>query len=206
VRIFMKKKTVSFLISGRGSNFSAVAEKIIAGKIKAKPGIVISNKDNAAGLEKAGEYGMKTFFVDPKKFPSREDHENEIIRLLDEHNTDLVIAAGYMRILSSRFVSAFKNRIINIHPALLPSFPGVDGQKQALDYGVRFTGCTSHFIDEGTDTGPIILQSVIAIEQDDTEASLSLRILKEEHRILPESVKLFCEDRLEVRGRKVYIK
>ncbi len=202
----MKKKTVSFLISGRGSNFSAVAEKIIAGKIKAKPGIVISNKENAAGLEKAREYGMKAFFVDPKKFPLREDHEKEIIRLLDEYNTDLVVAAGYMRILSSHFVSAFKNRIINIHPALLPSFPGVNGQKQALDYGVRFTGCTSHFIDEGTDTGPIILQSVIAIEQDDTEASLSQRILKEEHYILPESVKLFCEDRLEVRGRRVYIK
>lgn len=201
----MKKKTVSFLISGRGSNFSAVTEKILAGKIHARPGIVVSNKADAEGLETARGYGMQAFFVDPKKFSSRQDHEAEIIRLLREHDTDLVVAAGYMRILSPFFVQAFKNRIINIHPALLPSFPGVDGQKQALDYGVRFTGCTSHFIDEGTDTGPIILQSIIPVEQNDTEASLSARILKEEHRVLPESVRLFCEDRLTVRGRKVII-
>lgn len=201
----MKKKTVSFLISGRGSNFSAVAEAIKKGKIKAHLGIVLSNREDAKGLDIARSYGMKTFFVDPKKFSSRSDHEDEMIRLLGEHDTDLVVAAGYMRILSPHFVQAFKNSIINIHPALLPSFPGVDGQKQALDYGVRFSGCTSHFIDEGTDTGPIILQSVIPVEQDDTEASLSARILKEEHRVLPESVKLFCEDRLTVEGRKVII-
>ncbi len=201
----MKKKTVSFLISGRGSNFSAVAEKIKAGKIKANLGILISNKEDALGLEIARDYGMKSFFVDPKEFSSRADHEDEMIRLLIEHKTDLVVAAGYMRILSPHFIQAFKNSIINIHPALLPSFPGVDGQKQAFEYGVRYSGCTSHFIDEGTDTGPIILQSVVPVEQDDTVTSLAARILKEEHKLLPESVKLFCEERLTLQGRKVII-
>jgi len=202
--LFMQKKVVSFLVSGRGSNFSVVAEKILSGEIRAKLGILISNKADAKALEKAREYGMEAFFIDPREI-SRQDHEEKIIRLLKKYNTDLVVAAGYMRVLTSFFVHAFKNRIINIHPALLPAFPGVDAQKQAFDYGVKITGCTTHFIDEGTDTGPIILQSAIPVLPEDTATSLAARILKEEHRILPESVKLFCQDKLRVEGRKVVI-
>ena len=202
----MKKKTVSFLVSGRGSNFSAVAEKILEGKIKAKTGIVISDKAEAKALEIATTYGMKSFFVNPKEYSSREDHERKMVQLLEEAGTDLVVTAGYMRILTPYFINAFGQRIINIHPALLPAFPGIHGQKQALDYGVRFAGCTAHFVDEGTDTCHIISQAVVPVLQDDTEKTISARILKEEHRILPEAVKLFCEERLTIKGRKVLIK
>ncbi len=200
----MNNKVVSFLVSGRGSNFSAIAEKIKSGYIKAELGIVISNKGEAKALEIAASYGMKSYFVDPKKYSSREDHEKEIVRLLKESKTDLVVAAGYMRLLSPYFVNKYRNKIINVHPALLPSFPGTDGQKLAFDYGVKVTGCTTHFIDEGTDTGPIIMQAVVDVHDNDSITSLSARILKEEHRILPESIKLFCEDRLKLMGKKVF--
>lgn len=199
------KKTVSFLISGRGSNFTAVAQKILEGQIKAKIGIVISDKEDAGGLNKARELGLNAAFVDPKAAGSKEAFEREMINVLKKHKTDLIVAAGFMRILSPFFVNSYRNRIINIHPALLPSFPGVDGQKQAFDYGVKITGCTTHFIDEGTDTGPIILQAAVPVEKDDTLSTLASKILKEEHRILPESVRLFCEDRLKVMGRRVII-
>jgi len=202
----MSKKTVSFIVSGRGSNFSAVAEKILDNEIEATLGILISNKIDATALEIAGEYGMESFFVDPGDYSSREKHEEEMCRLLSEHNTDLVVAAGYMRLLTPYFVNKYMNRIINIHPALLPAFPGVNSQKQAFDYGVKITGCTTHFVDEGTDSGPIIMQESVPVENDDTGTSLAARILKEEHRILPESVKLFCQDRLEIAGNKVFIR
>jgi phosphoribosylglycinamide formyltransferase-1 len=202
----MKKKIVSFLVSGRGSNFTAVAEKIINGEIKAGLGIVISDKGEAKALEIAEGFGMKAFHVDPKQYASREEHEKEMERLLKDSGTDLVVAAGYMRVLTPYFVKCYRNRIINIHPAILPSFPGTDAQKQAFDYGVKITGCTAHFIDEGTDTGPIIMQAAVEVTQDETLTQLSARILKEEHRILPESVKLFCEERLTVAGNKVLIK
>lgn len=199
----MKKKVVSFLVSGRGSNFSVVAQNIIDGNINAKLGTLISDKKDAKALDIAKDFGIESYFVNPKLFTSREGHEKEMITLFEKHKTDLVVAAGYMRILSPYFVNKYKNRIINIHPALLPSFPGVDGQKQAFDYGVKITGCTTHFIDHGTDTGPIILQSPVIIKDDDTVSTLSARILKEEHKILPLSVKLFCEDKIEVQGKKV---
>ncbi len=202
----MSKKRVSFLVSGRGSNFSAVAEQIIKGNISAENCILLSNQADAKALEIAREFGMEAFFVDHKLYSSREDHEKEMVRLLKKHKTDLVVAAGYMRILSPYFIKKFRNRIINIHPALLPSFPGVDAQKKAFDYGVKVTGCTTHFVDEGTDTGPIIMQSVVSIEKSDTVKSLSQKILREEHRILPESVKFFCDDRLTVSGRFVITK
>jgi phosphoribosylglycinamide formyltransferase-1 len=201
----MKKKVVSFLASGRGSNFTAVAERIRGGDINARLGILVSDREDARALETARGFGMGAHFVDPKASPGKMDHEKAIIRLLEEAGTDLIVAAGYMRILSPHFVRSFRNRIINIHPALLPSFPGVDGQKQAFDYGVKISGCTTHFIDEGTDTGPIILQAAVAVRQDDTLESLSKRILAEEHRILPESVRLFCEEKITVAGRKVII-
>ncbi len=201
----MVKKRVSFLVSGRGSNFTAVAEKIISDEINGRLGIVISDKGEAKALGIAEDFGMNAFHVDPKNYSSREEHEEEMERLLKDAGTDLVVAAGYMRLLTPYFVKAFRNRIINIHPALLPSFPGTDAQKQAFDYGVKITGCTAHFINEGTDTGPIIMQAAVAVRQDETLSQLSARILKEEHRILPESVKLFCEERLTVAGNRVLI-
>ncbi len=202
----MKKKVVSFLASGRGSNFTVVAKKILDGAIKAEFGVLISDRADAKALEIAKEFGVKPLHVNPKDYSSRQEFDGELVKLLNEHKTDLVVAAGYMRILSPVFVSAFRNRIINIHPALLPSFPGVHAQQQAFEYGVKISGCTAHFIDEGTDTGPIIMQAAVPVLDTDTADSLSARILKEEHRVLPESVKLFCEGRLEVRGRRVIIK
>lgn len=202
----MKRKRVSFLVSGRGSNFTAVAEKIINREINAIPGIVISDNREAKALEIAKGFGMKVFYIDTKNFSSREDCEKEMAGLLKNSDTDLVVAAGYMRILTPYFINCYRNRIINIHPALLPSFPGIEAQKQAFNYGVKFTGCTTHFIDEGIDSGPIIMQAAVKVKQDETLTQLSARILKEEHRILPQSVKLFCEERLTVVGNKVLIK
>ena len=199
-------KTVSFLASGRGSNFTAVAKEIKAGKFKAKLGVLIADKESAMALQIANDFGMDSFFVDPGKYNTREDHENEMVKIFKKYKTDCIVAAGYMRILTPFFINTFRNRIINIHPALLPSFPGINGQKQAFDYGVKITGCTTHFVDEGTDTGPIIMQAPVEINQDESLQTLSSKILKEEHRILPQSVKLFCENRLQVMGRKVIIK
>jgi len=202
----LSKKVVSFLASGRGSNFTAIAKSISNGYIKAELGILISDRKDAKALEIANDYGMESFFIDPEIYPAREDHERQMIKLLSKYKTDLIIGAGYMRVLTPYFISRYKFRIINIHPALLPSFPGVHAQKQAFDKGVKITGCTAHFIDEGVDTGPIILQTPVPVLDDDTVDTLSARILKEEHRILPESVKLFCEGRLKIKGNKVLIK
>jgi len=203
----MQKKVVSFLASGRGSNFQAVARKIISGELShARLGILISDVAGAKALEIARGFGMEAFFVDPKAYPNREEHEKAIITHLKDAGTDLVVAAGYMRILTPYFIGTYRNRIINIHPALLPAFPGVHAQKQAFDYGVKITGCTTHFIDEGTDTGPIIMQRAVPVEPNDTVESLAERILKEEHVILPLSVDLFCKGKLTVVGRKVVIK
>jgi phosphoribosylglycinamide formyltransferase-1 len=202
----MKKKVVSFLVSGRGSNFTVIAEKIKSGAISAEFGAVISNKPDAQALDAARSLGIPAYVVKPKDFFTRKGHEKEIIRILEKHNTDLVIAAGYMRILSSYIIRRFRFRIMNIHPALLPAFPGMAAQRQAIDYGVRFSGCTVHFIDEGTDTGPIILQRTVPVLETDTPADLSKRILDQEHEAFPAAVSLFCQDRLEVIGRKVKIK
>jgi phosphoribosylglycinamide formyltransferase-1 len=200
------RKTVSYLASGRGSNFEAVSKHILSGHIPAKNGILISDNRDARALGRAEELGMKSFFVDPARYSSREEHEREMAGLLKKAGTDLIVAAGYMRLLTPWIIQKYRNRIINIHPALLPSFPGVKAQKQALEYGVKITGCTAHFIDEGTDTGPIIIQSPVPVEQDDTLQTLSARILKEEHRILCEAVRLFCTNRLTVKGRQVIIR
>ncbi len=202
----LKLKTISFLASGRGSNFEAVAEEIQKGSIKAKAGILITDKSDALCLSKADKLGIDSLFIDPKKYSTKQEHEEEIIRHLENYGTDLVVACGYMRLLSPFFINRYKNRIINIHPSLLPAFPGKNGQKQAIDYGVKITGCTTHFIDEGTDTGPIIMQSAVPVFANDTVETLSSRILIEEHKILAQSVHLFCEDRLIVEGRKVIIK
>lgn len=202
---FKKIKTVSFLASGRGSNFEAVAENLISGYIPGRAGILITDKGSAPCLEKAARLGVDSIFIDPKKFTSREEHEMEMARYLEKYGTDLIVASGYMRILTPYFINRFRMRIINIHPSLLPSFPGRDAQKQALEHGVKITGCTTHFVDEGTDTGPIILQAAVDIMPGDDAETLSARILNEEHRILTESVRLFCEERITISDRKVTV-
>ena len=202
----MKTKVVSFLASGRGSNFRAVMEKIRDGHIPAKPGILVCDRADAGAFAIADEFGMLSYFVDPKAYADRKSHEEAVVRLLREHETDLVVAAGYMRLLTPYIIGEFRNAIINVHPALLPAFPGVHAQQQAFDYGMKLSGCTTHFIDEGVDTGPIIMQAAVPVLPGDTADSLAARILKEEHIILPESVRLFCEGRLAVRGRRVTIR
>lgn len=202
----MKTKVVSFLASGRGSNFRAVAGRIRDGHIPARTGILICDRRDAGAFAIADEFGMQSYFVDPKAYTDRRSHEEVVVRLLREHGTDLVVAAGYMRLLTPYIIGEFRSAIINVHPALLPAFPGVHAQQQAFDYGVKLSGCTTHFIDEGVDTGPIIMQAAVPVLPGDTADSLAVRILKEEHIILPESVRLFCEGRLAVRGRRVTIR
>jgi len=197
-------KKIAVLLSGRGSNFMSIKKAVDAGEINGEISVVISNKADAGGLEFAKENGLEAVFVNPKDFDGREAYDKELVRILNEKSIDLVCLAGFMRIISPYFVQAYKNKIINIHPSLLPSFKGLDGQKQAFDYGVKFAGCTVHFVDEEMDHGAIILQAIVPVEDDDSADDLSARILKEEHRIYPEAVKLFCGDQLRVEGRKVF--
>jgi phosphoribosylglycinamide formyltransferase-1 len=183
----------------------AIIDNVKAGNINAKIVAVISNKADAFGLERAKKAGIPAYFIDHKGI-AREEHEQKIIEILEKHNVDLVVLAGYMRILTPLFVNKYKHRLINIHPALLPSFPGTDGYGDTWNYGCKVGGCTVHFVDEGVDTGPIIIQKVNEVKEDDTIESFKERGLKIEHQALPEAIKLFCEDRLEVEGRKVRIK
>lgn len=201
-----KKGKIAVFISGRGSNFMAIHNAILAGKINAEIALVFSNKKEAPGLKIAQERKLEILFLNPKEYASLEDYEREVIKEVRRRDVDLICLAGYMKILSPSFCRQFKNRIMNIHPALLPSFPGLHVQRKALEWGVRFSGATVHFVTEDVDMGPIILQAVVPVYQDDTEDSLSERILKEEHKIYPEAVRLFFEGRLEVRGRRVFIR
>jgi len=197
-------KKIAVLISGRGSNFKAIKKSIDEGYIKdACISVVISDKENAAGLEFARESGLDARYINPKEFDGRENYDRELVRVLDELEIDLVCLAGFMRIISGYFVENYRNRIINIHPSLLPSFAGLDVQQRAIDHGVKFSGCTVHFVDEKMDNGPIIIQAVVPVLDDDTDETLSARILVEEHKIYPEAVRLFTEDRLKVEGRRV---
>ena len=200
------KKTgrIALFLSGRGSNFRAIHDAITEGKINAAIALVFSNVETAPGLLTARERGLETFYLNPKLFPNREDYDKEAVRQVRKRDVDLVCLAGYMRILSSYFCSEFKNRCMNIHPALLPAFPGLHVQQKAIDWGVKFSGATVHFVAEDVDLGPIIIQAVVPVLQDDTEDSLAARILLEEHKIYPEAVRLFFEGRLEVRGRRVF--
>lgn len=196
---------VAILISGRGSNMVALVEAMRAGRIAAEPALVLSNVSGAAGLERARSLGVPTAVVPNGEFPAREAHEEAVLAELRRVEPDLVCLAGYMRLLSPRFVEAYRNRIMNIHPALLPAFPGLDAQRKALEHGVKVSGCTVHFVDEQCDHGPIVLQSAVRVLEDDTVESLSARILEQEHRIYPEAVSLFFEGRLRVEGRRVLI-
>jgi phosphoribosylglycinamide formyltransferase-1 len=202
----MGKKRLGVLISGSGTNLQSIIDNIEEGYINnAEISVVISNKETAFGLKRAEKHNIPTAVVSHKEYKTREEFEKKIIDILEEYNIDYVILAGFMRVLSNFFITYYKNRILNIHPALLPSFPGVDAQKQAFDYGVRFSGCTVHFVDTGVDTGPIILQAVVPVLPDDTEETLKKRILAQEHKIYPYAIKLLVEDKLAIIGRKVKI-
>jgi len=201
-----KKGRIAVFLSGRGSNFMAIHDAIEAGKIDAEIVLVFSNKKEAPGLQVAKERNLATLYLNPKNYQSREAYDETIISEVKKRDVDLVCLAGYMKILTPLFCNTFKNRVINIHPALLPSFPGLHVQQKAIEWGVRFSGATVHFVTADVDMGPIILQAVVPVLQDDTEESLSARILKEEHKIYPEAVKLYFEGRLEVNDRRVFIR
>jgi phosphoribosylglycinamide formyltransferase-1 len=198
-------KKLGILLSGRGSNFEAIARNVQAGRIPAEIAVVISNKEDAVGLETARKMGLATRFI-ASKGKEREAFDREVVAALREFNVDLVCLAGFMRLLSPYFIAQFPNRILNIHPALLPSFPGENAQRQALEHGVKFTGCTVHIVNEGMDTGPIVAQAIVPVRDGDTEATLSARILAEEHRIYSEAICLLLDDQLRIEGRRVMLK
>jgi phosphoribosylglycinamide formyltransferase 1 len=198
-------KRVGILISGRGSNMVALVEAMRDGRVPAVPAIVISNVPGAAGLSRAEALGVRTAVIDHKEIRPRDAHERAVAAMLHEHRVDLVCLAGYMRLLSPCLIAEFPGRILNVHPALLPAFPGLDAQRQALEHGAKVTGCTVHVVDEKCDHGPIVLQAAVPVLEDDDEETLSHRILEQEHRIYPEAVALFCLGRLSVAGRRVRI-
>ena len=198
--------TIAVLISGSGSNLQAIIDASEKGEIPCRVGIVISNKADAYGLARAKKHGIPTEVVDHKGFATREEFDGKLVEVIRGSGAELVCLAGFMRILTPVFIRAFPNRILNIHPALLPSFPGTHGPGQALAYGVRFSGCTVHFLDEGVDTGPIVVQAVVPVYDDDTEETLAARILVQEHRIYPMAIRLFFSGRLAFDGRKVKVR
>jgi phosphoribosylglycinamide formyltransferase-1 len=180
---------LAVLLSGRGSNFQAIHDAIQNGSLDAEIVCILSNRPDAQGIQRAREYGYETFVLDHKTFPNRAAHETEVLKVLDAAKPDLIVLAGYMRLLSPAFIERWRNRILNIHPSLLPSFPGVDAQAQAIRHGVKISGCTVHFVDEHLDAGPIILQRAVDVRDDDTPESLSARILVEEHRAYVDALK-----------------
>lgn len=194
------------LISGNGSNLQSIIDHIEKGSLRAIIKIVISNNPDAYGAIRAKKHGIPVVILKHTDFKNKEDFDLELIKILKSNQVDLVILAGFMRILTPAFLKAFSHKIMNIHPALLPSFPGIHGQKQAVEYGVKISGCTVHFVDEGVDTGPIIIQSAVQVLDDDTEATLAARILKKEHMIYPQAIQLFADGKIEIKGRKVLIK
>ena len=196
---------LGILISGEGTNLQGIIDAIDHRELSAEIRVVISNKPNARGLERARGHAIAAEVIDHRKFPTREDFDRALVATLNAHGAELVACAGFMRLLSPVMVRAFPNRIMNIHPALCPAFPGVDAQKAALEYGVRFAGCTVFFVSEGVDDGPVIVQAVVPVLADDDEARLVARIRVQEHRIYPYAIRLFQEGRLQVRGRKVVI-
>jgi phosphoribosylglycinamide formyltransferase-1 len=197
------KRRLGVLLSGRGSNFEALADSAASGKIPdAEIAIVLSNREGAPGIDRAKQRGIMARAI-PSKGLEREAYDRLVVSALQEQKVDLVCLAGYMRLLSPYFVAAFPNRILNIHPSLLPSFPGLESQRQALEYGVKFAGCTVHFVDENLDAGPILLQAVVPVGDAESEQSLSERILKEEHRIYSEAVKIVLDGKFKIEGRRV---
>ena len=199
------KKRIAVLLSGRGSNFEALAASVAAGRIpNAEIAIVISNREGAPGLDKARALGIEARAI-PSKGLEREAYDKLVVAALQDKKVDLVCLAGYMRLLSPQFVAAFRGRILNIHPSLLPAFPGLEAQRQALEHGAKVSGCTVHFVDEMLDAGPIVLQAVVPVEDRDTPETLAERILREEHRIYSEAVRIVLEGRYRIEGRRVLI-
>lgn len=197
--------SLGVLISGSGTNLQAIIDAVEEGRLNAIIRVVISNKEGAFGLVRARKHSIPTKVVEHRKFSTREAYDQALIEILQGKRVELVILAGFMRLLSPLFVKSYSNRIMNIHPALLPAFPGLHVQAKAIEHGVRFSGCTVHFVNEECDQGPIIIQAVVPVFPDDTEESLSARILKEEHRIYPRAIQLYSEGRLHVVGRKVLV-
>jgi len=198
---------IAVLVSGRGTNLQAIINAIKRGAIAGKIKIVLSDNPGAYALKRAERNSIKTQVVNYKSFNSKEEYEQEVMQQLDNYKVGLIVLAGYMRILGSGFIEKYRYRIINIHPALLPAFPGLNAQRQALKYGVKISGCTVHFVDEGMDSGPIILQKAIKVKQSDDEESLSKRILKYEHQLLPRAIQLFAQNKIQILdNRRVHIK
>ena len=196
---------IGVLASGRGSNFQAIARAVESRSIPATLAVLVTDRADARAVDIARAHGIEALCIDPRDHWGREAHEAQVIAALDERGVGLVCLAGYMRLLSGAFVKHFEGRLLNIHPALLPAFPGLHAPRQALQYGVKVAGATVHFIDEGVDTGPVVLQAAVAVGEDDTEEALAERILAEEHRIYPEAIRLVAEGRLSVEGRRVRI-
>ncbi|MDD4170087.1 MAG: phosphoribosylglycinamide formyltransferase [Desulfotomaculaceae bacterium] len=199
----MDKLRLGVLASGQGSNLQAIMDAADNGKINAEVVIVISDQEKAYALERARQRGIPAEFVNPAGFKTRDEYEEVIVELLNRYGVGLVCLAGYMRIIGKTMLTSFPNKIMNIHPALLPAFPGLHGQEQAWRHGVKFSGCTVHFVDEGVDTGPIIIQAVVPVIEDDTADTLAARILEQEHIIYPEAIRRYTEGRLKISGRKV---
>jgi phosphoribosylglycinamide formyltransferase-1 len=196
---------IAVLISGNGTNLQAIIDQCAQGGIDGSVACVISNKGSAYGLERARKHAIPAIHLDHRGFPDRNAYDAALVEILRQHRIDLVVLAGFMRIVTPTLLDAFPNRVMNIHPALLPAFPGLDAQRQALEYGVKVSGCTVHFVDSGTDTGPIILQAVVPVLEGDTEEALSQRIHLEEHKLYPAAIQLFAQGRLTVHGRRVSI-
>lgn len=196
---------IGVLISGRGSNLQALLDSCAYGRIEGRVTIVIADRPDAFGLERARQAGIKAIFVDPASYATKNAYNAAMTALLQERQIDLVCLAGYMRIVRKPLLEAFEGRILNIHPSLLPAFAGLDAQRQALEHGVKVAGCTVHFVTAGMDEGPIVLQAVVPVKEDDTVATLSQRILVEEHKLYPEAVRLFAQGRLRLEGRRVLI-
>lgn len=202
----MSNLRLGVLASGRGSNFQAIIDEIESKRLNAEIVLLITDNPSAFAIERAKKHGIEYLVMRPKEYSSKDDYFIKIAEELKKRDVGLVVLAGFMRIVRKPLIDAFPNRIMNIHPALLPAFPGLHGQRQALEYGVKISGCTVHFVDEGMDTGPIIIQAAVPVFQDDTEDTLSERILRFEHKIYPEAIRLFSEGRIEVEGRMVSIK
>lgn len=201
----VRKTVLGVLVSGRGSNLQAMIDAINAERLDAKIGLVISDNPQAHALQRVAGFNIPTVVVDRKKYSSRQEFEEKLVAEFSLHHVDLILLAGFMRILSSHFIGQFSGKIMNIHPALLPAFPGLNAHKQALDYGAKVSGCTVHFVDEGMDSGPIILQEAVPVLDSDTVETLSERILHVEHLLYPRAVNLYCQQRLVLDGRRVKI-
>lgn len=197
---------IGVLASGRGSNFQAIIDAAESGSLNASVVLLIVDDPSAFAIKRAEKHNIPYLHIDPKDFATKDAFYEKVAEELRAKDVGLVVLAGFMRVVGKPLLEAFHMKVMNIHPALLPSFPGLHGQRQAVDYGVRVSGCTVHFVDEGVDTGPIILQKAVEVLQEDTEETLSERILRHEHRIFPEAIRLFSEGRLDVQGRKVIIK